>query len=225
MSKSYPTIARYYDLISSKYDVATKGAFKWTPPEAAFKLLDSVIIDDGELLDLGIGTGQVAAFLHERSSRICGVDISSEMLKEVGRKFPSFELYQSNIEDGLPEIEGRKFDVISAIGVLEFLKDLSGSIATIKNFLKPTGYACFTVEEYIPGHALQGERESESWEGSGIPKAEVLEFLHYRRTANEVLELIKDSGLMTVSHHRLEAYLKSEKMIPVFYYIFLVKNC
>jgi ubiquinone/menaquinone biosynthesis C-methylase UbiE len=200
-------IARYYDLLSGKYDAATKGAFRWTPPLEAYRLLKSVSMPGHEVLDIGVGTGQASELLEKNGCKICAVDISSEMLKAAGKKFPSFELYQSNLEEGLPEIEGRTFDIVSAVGVLEFLKDINKSIATIKKFLKPSGYACFTIEEYISGHELQGTRMSETWKGSGMPKSELLDFFHHRQTSREVLEVIKNANLEVVSHHIFEKVL------------------
>jgi len=64
-----------------------KHAFVW---EKARGLLDWLAPGNGErILDLGCGTGQLAAEIAARGAHVTGVDRSPEMVAEARKKFPA----------------------------------------------------------------------------------------------------------------------------------------
>jgi len=84
------------------------------------------------------------------------------------------------------------------------------------------GYFCFTFEEFVEGHELQGDRQSHSGVGTigpGIP----LDFNHHRHSKTEIDEILASQGLTTIEAKRFQAYYKTANMIPIYYWIVLAK--
>ncbi len=169
-----------------------------------------------EVLDIGIGTGQSVENLIELGCKVVGVDLSEEMLKQTRVKFPELELHQADIEKDLAVLKGRFFDVVLAIGVLEFVQDIRTTFETLCSHLKNQGWFCFTFEELLPENEIQKHRNS--------PSSDSANFLHYRYAVGEIQQLVMDLGLTWVEQKSFQAYLKSEKMIPVYYRIVLVQK-
>jgi cyclopropane fatty-acyl-phospholipid synthase-like methyltransferase len=65
------------------------------------------------VLDLGVGTGNLARLFVESGCQVLGVDFSSEMLAKAGAKLPQLELLQADLTlDEWPLALNRRFDRI-----------------------------------------------------------------------------------------------------------------
>jgi len=51
----------------------------------------------GTICDLGCGVGQVAGYLHGRGASVCGIDLSTEMIKQARRLNPDISFRQGNM--------------------------------------------------------------------------------------------------------------------------------
>lgn len=153
-------VEQYYDRLSSNYDQATKSALSWQAPSAGLSLLSGLISPNSVVLDIGAGTGQTVELFANMGCAITAVDVSSLMLQKLKQKFPSVECINADIEDGLSEIEGRSFDLVVAIGVLEFVSDLGSVLKNVRKVLAAEGLFCFSTEELIVEHPLQNLKES-----------------------------------------------------------------
>ena len=51
----------------------------------------------GAICDLGCGVGQVAGYLHGRGASVCGIDLSTEMIKQARRLNPDIAFQQGNM--------------------------------------------------------------------------------------------------------------------------------
>jgi SAM-dependent methyltransferase len=51
----------------------------------------------GTICDLGCGVGQVAGYLHGRGASVCGIDLSTEMIKQARRLNPDIAFRQGNM--------------------------------------------------------------------------------------------------------------------------------
>jgi SAM-dependent methyltransferase len=51
----------------------------------------------GTICDLGCGVGQVAAYLRDRGASVCGIDLSTEMIKQARRLNPDVAFRQGNM--------------------------------------------------------------------------------------------------------------------------------
>ena len=222
--KKIKIIEKYNDTLAPKYDEATLGEFKWTPPCEANKLILPYIKPGFSVLDVGIGTGQSSEKLFTAGCKICGIDISQKMIEICKDKFPEFELYRADLEEKLPMFAGRSFDIVMAIGILEFVEDIDKTINLLVNFLKPLGFLCFTFERYLPKHKLQKWRKSEMGRGAVDPIPELLTFWNYRYTSREIEEIAQRYKLKILKTKQFQAYLKSKEKIPIFYGIILAQK-
>src|SRR5882724_8784950 len=51
----------------------------------------------GMICDLGCGPGQVARYLHDRGARVCGIDLSPEMVRQAQRLYSEIPFQQGDM--------------------------------------------------------------------------------------------------------------------------------
>jgi SAM-dependent methyltransferase len=111
-----------------------KHSFVWKLAGDVLELLDA---QSGErILDLGCGTGHLAAKIAETGAQVVGVDRSPEMIRQAKEKYPSlrFEVMDAR-EISLDET----FDAVFSNATLHWIKEPERVIAGIKNALRPGG--------------------------------------------------------------------------------------
>ncbi|MCU0652801.1 MAG: class I SAM-dependent methyltransferase [Candidatus Pacebacteria bacterium] len=216
-------IAKYNDILAGQYDKATAGEFCWTAPAKLEKHIAPHIKKYMEVLDIGCGTGQTSKIFAERGANVTGVDISEEMLKIAAAKLGYKKLVQRDITQGLaPVFPEERFDIIIAVGVLEFIEDLGASLANARHLLKPGGLLASTYEIYDPGNGCGTKKTALLGDGlENMP--ELLKFMVYRRTPEEVEETLKNESLAIVEREKFTAYFKTAQKIPVPYELMLLR--
>lgn len=90
-----------------------------------------------EILELGCGTGDVAAQLAELGSRIVGIDFSENMVKIASSRFPELKFHVADAED-LPFGDG-EFDVVASCYTAHHFARPDRVFAEAKRVLKPGG--------------------------------------------------------------------------------------
>lgn len=94
------------------------------------------------MLDIGFGTGTLAARLYQHGCVIFGQDFSARMLEAASAKMPKAQLYQGDFSRGLvPQLQGQTFDFITATYSLHHLT-LEGKrdfLAQLRRQLAPEG--------------------------------------------------------------------------------------
>ena len=105
-----------YDKISQIYDISRAANDETV--KILIKLLH--VNSDSLLLDMGCGTGNYTAALHEAAKKIIGIDKSVGMIKRAQAKFPMFQFILGDITR-LPFISD-VFDGVFAIQVLHHIK-------------------------------------------------------------------------------------------------------
>ena len=107
------------------------------------------------VLDVGCGQGTQALRLAARGAVVTGVDPSSDLLARFAADAARAGLRAELIEGAigtLPEVlADRRFDLVCAHGLLMYLDDRAGAIATLRSRLTPRGRLSFTFRN---GHAL-----------------------------------------------------------------------
>lgn len=93
---------------------------------------------EDEVLDLGTGTGVVAAALKERISKVTGVDSSWPMIEMARQLHPDLTLDQADIR-ALPYPEGLYDKAIARMVLHHIINDLPKAIAEMFRVLKPGG--------------------------------------------------------------------------------------
>jgi len=217
------TIEKYNDQLSTKYDIATQGEFKWTAPSVFIKNIKPFMKKNIDVLDIGVGTGQTSEIFFCKGIKVTGIDISQKMLDVAWSKYKFKKLIKYDAELGLSNIFSEdKFDIITAVGVLEFVKNIKKTLKEMKQLLKKDGIIAFTYEVYKPNSKLGTKKTSPIGAGS-LDSHELLKFMVYRRTPAEIRKILDDLSLRILRKEAFIAYLKSKLKIPVLYEFLLVK--
>lgn len=146
MNKDQQIVSNFNDL-AAYYDDYMNMA-EWCGHTVLMQNLAPYIKSEYKALDIGIGTGSLAALLNQHiSTEVSGIDVSTKMIEECRRKGFTGDLRVENIQVGtsfLPE----SFDIIAGSGVIEYVDSLSLAAQEIKRLLKPNGIVAFTYEPH-----------------------------------------------------------------------------
>jgi putative AdoMet-dependent methyltransferase len=138
---------RLFDDWADHYDDSVPGQTGF-PFEGYGRVLDLVTERAGltpgmEVLDLGIGTGNLAGRLLEHECTVWGLDFSVKMLAKVHEKYPGIELLKADVRGDWPIDVDRRFDrVVSGYVLHEF--DLDSKVRLL--------------EKLVRGHLAEGGR-------------------------------------------------------------------
>jgi trans-aconitate 2-methyltransferase len=111
-----------------------KHSFVWKYGASLIDLLQSRA---GErVLDLGCGTGHLAARIAEAGVEVVGIDSSPEMIAEARRLFPGLSFEVADARDFAFD---EPFDAVLSNAVLHWVKPPEQAIACIKRALRPGG--------------------------------------------------------------------------------------
>lgn len=215
-------IEKYNDLLSNKYDTATQGEFRWLAPTKLTEHIKPYIRNNLEVLDIGVGTGQTFKIFVDHEANVTGIDISEKMLSVAQSKYHYKKLIKHDIERGLLDLfPQEKFDIIVAVGILEFTENIQRVLSEMEQLLKAGGIIAFTYEIYEPNNKYGVEKVASL--GAGLENApELLNFKVYRRTPNEIDSILKDLSLEVISREQFIGYLRSQLKIPIPYELLVV---
>jgi len=132
-------VARVFDDISLRYDNAFQRSVDLAENALAFSLIAKLPgALDGELLDLGCGTGLLLDYLQPRS--YTGIDISEGMLSIARGKHPS-HLFMREDMQSLSIFADMQFDaVVSTFGSFSYCFDPMTASCAMLRVLRPGGY-------------------------------------------------------------------------------------
>jgi len=194
-----------FDEWAASYDKSVDG-YSGFPFEGYEQVLDLIAeragIEAGmAVLDLGIGTGNLAARFIGRDCAVWGLDFSLKMLAKVHRKYPQIELLKADIKGDWPIDVDRHFDrVVSAYVLHEF--DLESKIRLLRKLVCDhvvEGGRVVVGDISFPTRSVRDEAEKrfsgtwdeerQRWEGSLWDEDE-----HYW-AADEAIEALAAVGL------------------------------
>lgn len=161
-------------------------------------LLDAVDAGAGvRLLDVGTGSGNVAAAACERGARVTAVDAEPGMVELTANAVPRADVGVAALPS-LPFADD-VFDVVTANFVLDHVGWPRRAVAELARVTRPGGRIAVTLWP-VPagaGHALLGRATL----AAGVPRPEHRTVLppetDFPRTENGVTGLLRDAGLAT----------------------------
>lgn len=219
------TISIYNDKLASQYDKATLEG-KWRAPDEVNKTMLEFKLAKSNLtvLDLGVGTGQSIKLFTGKNCKIYAVDISNEMLKAAKQKYKKIKIFKYDIGNGLDKLnfEHESFDIVIAVGVLEFVKNIKTIVKDVHQLLKPNSHFAFTYELLLPDHNFQKQKVQGNANGYIKNPPDIINFKLYRRSKKEINEILKNVGYRVVKHFKIRAFIKGPQKIPVYYGVVLV---
>jgi trans-aconitate methyltransferase len=111
-----------------------KHAFVW---EKAKGLLDLLAAKPGErILDLGCGTGALAAEIAAKGAQVVGVDRSASMIAEAHKKFPEL---QFEVCDARTLPFSQEFDAVFSNAALHWIPEAECVVQGVSRALRPGG--------------------------------------------------------------------------------------
>lgn len=101
--------------------------------------LDNIVLRDNfdaTVLDVGCGAGGLLLALQQLGYKnVYGLDPAPEEDREADVK-----VFRGMVEDDIPELHGKQFDVVTTQGVMEHTVDLDSYIQAMISYMKPNGY-------------------------------------------------------------------------------------
>jgi len=146
-------VRQYYDHMANVYDE------KYTPPNEEINIIKMIVNDiPGNVLDVGTGTGRILFQLESLGCTGKGIDISKKMIDVANRKsrslgsdrgisFEVCDLLNMDIES--------KYDIITAIGIFEYIDDFNPHFEKINALLDADGLVIFSVLNKFGIYALR----------------------------------------------------------------------
>lgn len=103
----------------------------------------------GKVLDIGCGSGDLAAFYVKKGAVYSGIDLSCSMIERANSNYVDLvrkgkATFQVADCENLPFID-KEFDVLSAVALIEYLPDPSKALDEISRVIKTGGYVLITV--------------------------------------------------------------------------------
>jgi SAM-dependent methyltransferase len=135
------------------------------PPEVSARIgqfVAGLLPAAAEVLELGIGTGRIALPVVAAGCRVTGIDVSSEMLRELqvasAGNAARPGLVRGDISR-LPFSDGR-FDAVTAVHVLHLVADWEQALASALRVLRPGG-SLLLGRDWIDPQCMAGQMQGE----------------------------------------------------------------
>lgn len=140
-------VRQVYGEIAPAYEVLFPSLHRYE--DRVERFLERAVTPGCRVLDVGCGTGLLTRGL-EGSVEVVGLDLSPEMLELARQGRPAGNWRVHSYHQPIPQELGR-FDVVLAVGCLDFCDDLRLVLHHFANTLKPDGRMLFTVLERRTG--------------------------------------------------------------------------
>ncbi|ABS01742.1 class I SAM-dependent methyltransferase [Kineococcus radiotolerans] len=199
-------IELYYDDFAPHYVPGWRSLEHYGPLVADF-LLRSVT-PECRVLDVGCGPGQLTADLAPDVA-VTGVDLSPRMLQVAGAARPGGRYERHDFHDPLPGAWGR-FDVVVAVGCLEFCRDLTATLGHLAEACAPGARLLVGVVEDRTAPAPGPSRRAFSAEG--LPGVDM-----HAYDATAQLAAVTAAGLSPWSYRFVPAWRHEEYSYVVRY--------
>lgn len=189
--------AKFWDQAAEKYAKAQIGDMDGY--NATLERTRSYLSATDHMLEVGCGTGSTALLLAPHVAQITASDVSAKMVaigakKAKDQEIDNVKFVQSEVFGA--EIEGDKYDVVTAFNLLHLIEDTSASIRRIHGLLKPGGlFISKTISRTDAGFSIKVRLIKLI-----LPLAQMLGKAPFVRffSVSELEDVIKDGGFEIV---------------------------
>jgi len=146
VTRAHPDYVRaLFDDYAEDFETDLTGTLGYRIPEELATRLSDVGADLDRVLDLGCGTGLMAAALGDRLGTIDGVDLSPKMLEQARKRARYRELTRADILTYLDRAE-QQWSTVLAADVLVYVGELDELARYLGHRLEPGGWFAFSIE-------------------------------------------------------------------------------
>ena len=133
--------------------------FTYHNADGMIKRLGKYIAQSEAILDYGCGTGLLLARLAEQGHRVAGSDTSEQSLEATRHRLQGYDTFLGAFTPDALLAEGRQFDTILAVELVEHLHDdwLDHALGNLRRLLEPNGRIIVTT----PNQERAGELVAE----------------------------------------------------------------
>jgi len=140
-------VLRTVEGYASRFDDWVSGALGYYAPRRVAEMIrEAYPKGNGSVLDLGCGTGMLAAYLGPISGSIVGVDLSKTMLDQAANRHYD-RLHHCDLRDALRDTPDMQYEVIAACDVFIYLGKLDEHVKQAARILRPNGRLIATFEQ------------------------------------------------------------------------------
>jgi SAM-dependent methyltransferase len=129
-----------YDAVADEYVKRVGGELEHKPFDR--ELVDRFaeqVIKLGAVADIGCGPGHVTRYLHDRGVQMCGVDLSSEMVKHASFLNPGIEFAEADMRT-LPVPDGMWAGIVALYSLIHIPREeVVDVLREFKRALRPGG--------------------------------------------------------------------------------------
>jgi predicted TPR repeat methyltransferase len=162
-------VAGLFDQYAERFDAVLVGTLRYQAPALIVRTLaETGVAAWPEVLDLGCGTGLMAAALAGQAGAIDGVDLSERMVAVAASKGLYRSLEVGDIVDTMDARPAAHLDLVVAADVFCYVGNLSPVLAAAARALRPGGHLAFTVEALDEDAGDDGLWDDD--DGSGDPE-------------------------------------------------------
>jgi len=152
-----------------------------------------------EALDFGCGVGEFCFKLNKLGFKVTGIDSSKKMIKKASSYLPKdIKLIQGSSDKLLTK---NKYDLITSIQTLQFIRNIRKTISHFDKALKPNGLLIFAVfnpqfvKNCIKENVLLVDFDSRINPKKGFfCLGDKIRIPTYIRTASEYISILKEKG-------------------------------
>jgi len=193
LGSSYETVARKYEAT-----FVNELADKPRDSELLSRFADAV---SDPILEVGCGPGQVGSFVRERGRAVCGLDLSSEMVKLARARLDGAVLGDLRC---LPVAAGSLGGLLAFYCFIHVRRhELPEVLQEVHRVLRPGGRVLFTV------HEGEGEITRDQFLEEAVP------FIATLYVLDELVAMCRDADLVVALAERREPY-PSETTVRLF---------
>ncbi|SFG35996.1 class I SAM-dependent DNA methyltransferase [Methylobacterium gossipiicola] len=155
-----PTYIRaLFDAYAPRFERHLVDDLGYRAPEQIVAALDALPEGSGaydHVLDLGCGTGLVAAALGPRARRLTGIDLSPLMLAEAAKGNRYARLVEGDLVARLADEPAASADLVTAADVMIYVGALTGVVDGAARVLRPGGHLAFSVQSHTGDGLILG---------------------------------------------------------------------
>ena len=203
-----------YDRVADEYVRRIFDELQHKPLDR--QLLDrfaASVRDAGPARDMGCGPGHVARYLHERGVKVCGIDLSPEMIDRARRLTPGVEFLQGDMR-GLDTPDETWAGITAFYSLIHIPRgDITRALGELRRVLQPGGLLLLAF------HIGDETIHLDEWWGQQVCVDfhffRTEEVLGYLRVAGfEVEDAVEREPYPDVEHQSRRAYLFARRPAP-----------